>query len=224
MRRAARASPALASISKRWCAVPDARKLNGSGFDDPVHDAQRCFRALLQVLSEPGTIVTLPPIDAPALPSAAAAIALTLTDRDAPVWLDPSFAGAAQWLRFFAGAPIVRDLRAASFVLAPAASRPQLAALAQGDPAYPDRSATLVLTVASLSNEPGWRLSGPGIETTRELNVQGIDLDFLADWADNSARFPRGVDVLLVAGDRVTGLPRTVRIGENAREATCMSQ
>jgi alpha-D-ribose 1-methylphosphonate 5-triphosphate synthase subunit PhnH len=175
---------------------------------------------LLQVLSEPGTIVTLPPIDAPALPSAAAAIALTLTDRDAPVWLDPSFAGAAQWLRFFAGAPIVRDLRAASFVFAPAASHPQLAALAQGDPAYPDRSATLVLTVASLSNEPGWCLSGPGINGARELNVQGIDLDFLADWQDNSARFPRGVDVLLVAGDRVTGLPRTVQIGEVA----CMSR
>ncbi|GIL37984.1 phosphonate C-P lyase system protein PhnH [Roseiterribacter gracilis] len=199
--------------------------LEGSGFEDPVHDAQRSFRALLNVLSEPGTIATLPQIDAPSLPAAAAAIALTLTDRDAPAWLDPSFAAAAQWLRFFAGAPIVTDLREASFVFAPAASRPQLAALAQGDPAYPDRSATLVLTVAALSNDPGWRLSGPGINGTRDLSVKGIDLDFLADWHDNRARFPRGVDVLLVAGDRVAGLPRTVQIEPvHIGESACMSR
>jgi alpha-D-ribose 1-methylphosphonate 5-triphosphate synthase subunit PhnH len=194
--------------------------LSGSGFADPVHDAQGCFRALLRALSEPGTIETLPQIAAPALPAAAAAIALTLTDRDAPVWLDPSFAEAAQWLRFFAGAPIVHNPAEAHFAFAPAASRPRLLSLAQGDPAYPDRSATLVVTVAALSNEAGWRLSGPGIDGTRDLNVQGIDLDFLADWAENRARFPRGVDVLLVAGDRVVGLPRTVQIEELA----CMSR
>jgi alpha-D-ribose 1-methylphosphonate 5-triphosphate synthase subunit PhnH len=194
--------------------------LEGNGFADPVHDAQACFRALLRVLAEPGTIETLTPVDAPSLPSAAAAIALTLADRDAPVWLDPTFARAAAWLRFFAGAPIVDDPARASFVLAHAAQRPRLASLAQGDPAYPDRSGTLVLGVGALSAEPGWRLSGPGIDGTREIRVDGIDPSFVAEWADNRARFPRGVDVLLVAGDRVAGLPRTARIEELA----CMSR
>jgi alpha-D-ribose 1-methylphosphonate 5-triphosphate synthase subunit PhnH len=198
----------------------DRAKLEGSGFADPVHDAQGCFRALLRVLAEPGTVATLTAIDAPSLPSAAAAIALTLADRDAPVWLERSFADAAPWLRFFAGAPIVTDPALASFVFAPAAQRPRLASLAQGDPAYPDRSGTLVLGVGTLSAEPGWRLSGPGIDGTREIRVDGIDPAFVAEWAENRARFPRGVDVLLVAGDRVAGLPRTVQIEELA----CMSR
>ncbi len=36
--------------------------------------------------------------------------------------------------------------------------------------------------------------------------------DFLAQWARNRAGFPLGVDLILVAGDRIACLPRSTRI------------
>lgn len=69
----------------------------------------------------------------------------------------------AEFLRFHTGAPITRDPAEAAFALiADAAACPDFASFAQGTPAYPDRSATLVLAVTDLSND-GWRLDGPGI-------------------------------------------------------------
>ncbi|HZF78124.1 MAG TPA: phosphonate C-P lyase system protein PhnH [Acetobacteraceae bacterium] len=46
------------------------------------------------------------------------------------------------------------------------------------------------------------------------LLVGGLPPGFVAAWGANRARFPRGIDVILCAGDRVAALPRTVRIEE----------
>ena len=46
------------------------------------------------------------------------------------------------------------------------------------------------------------------------LQVEGLPQAFLADWATNGARFPRGIDLVLCAGDRLAALPRTTRIEE----------
>jgi len=40
--------------------------------------------------------------------------------------------------------------------------------------------------------------------------------DFTARWANNRALFPRGVDVILVAGTDIAALPRTVHITRSA--------
>ncbi len=139
------------------------------GFADPVHDAQGVFRAVMDALARPGTIHVLatgltPP--APLTPELAA-LALALADADAPLWLD---AGLAQnpavpaFLRFHTGARIADDPAEAAFALvSDAAACPDFSVFAQGMPAYPDRSATLVLAVSALSGDEGWRLDGPGI-------------------------------------------------------------
>jgi len=44
--------------------------------------------------------------------------------------------------------------------------------------------------------------------------VAGLPPGFLAEWEANRALFPRGVDVILCAGDHLAALPRTVRIEE----------
>jgi alpha-D-ribose 1-methylphosphonate 5-triphosphate synthase subunit PhnH len=185
------------------------------GFADPVLDAQRCFRAVLEAMSRPGRVLRAGAGLAPPAPlcPAAGAVLLTLADADTPLWLD---AGAAveSWARFHCGCPVVAEPGAALFALACGAP-PPLAALEAGTDEDPHRSATLILQVTAL--EPGavWRLTGPGIEREHRLRVEGLPAGFLAAWRANRARFPRGVDVILCAGERLAALPRTVAIAED---------
>jgi alpha-D-ribose 1-methylphosphonate 5-triphosphate synthase subunit PhnH len=183
-------------------------------FADPVLDAQAAFRAVLEAMSRPGRVLQAgaalrPP--APLMP-AAAAVLLALADADTPLWSDAG-AEAEAWLRFHCGAPLVAAPGAADFVLA-AGAPPALSALRPGTEEKPQQGATLVLQVTALEPGRGWRLTGPGIAQEHHLAVQGAPDGFLAAWAANRARFPRGVDVVLCAGDRLAALPRTVAIEE----------
>jgi alpha-D-ribose 1-methylphosphonate 5-triphosphate synthase subunit PhnH len=186
-----------------------------AGFADPVLDAQRAFRAVLDAMAHPGRVVTLAPAEAPApLGVATAAVCLTLLDLDTPVWLDAAAATAdvVAWLRFHSGAPVVGAPAAARFaVIVDAAAMPALEAFEPGTDERPDLSATVVVQVPALAAGRGVRLTGPGIETAARLEVGGAP----ALWPGlraNAARFPRGVDVILCAGARLAALPRTTRV------------
>lgn len=182
------------------------------GWPDPVDDAQTLFRQLLDALAHPGRIHTLHrPLAVPApLAPAAGAVALTLCDFETPVWLQSP--EAAPWLRFHCACPLVDAPATARFVfIDQPAAMPPLSDFAQGEPEYPDRSATLVLQVASLTGH-GLTLSGPGIAGTARLGVSGLPAGFWDDWRAQHARFPLGVDLILVAGERFAALPRTTRV------------
>jgi alpha-D-ribose 1-methylphosphonate 5-triphosphate synthase subunit PhnH len=69
-----------------------------------------------------------------------------------------------------------------------------------------------LVEVSALGTDGSWRLTGPGIATEARLDACGLPADFVAQWADNHARFPRGVDLFLFAGTTVVGLPRTTLI------------
>ena len=184
------------------------------GFLDPVFDAQRVFRTLLAALSEPGRILRMDRLCAPpgGVPSTAIAVVLALCDADTPLWLAPKMRGAADFLRFQTGAPIIDAARDASFLLSDASERPALALLRSGEAEYPDRSATLILAVDRVEGGVGWRVSGPGIPDARAFLPIPIDDAFVTEWDQNRTRFPLGVDVLFVARDGVVGLPRTTKL------------
>ena len=182
------------------------------GLRNAVMDSQRFFRAVLTAMAEPGRLVDLadaPPAPAPLAP-AAAAVVLSLADLDTPVWLDPAAAAAADYLRFHCGCPVVAQPDAAAFALV---SRPEdmppLDAFHQGDPSYPDRSATVIIQVAGIRVERGVVLRGPGIAASAALAVDGLPAGFWTAWSGNHESFPLGVDVLFVAGGRIAGLPRS---------------
>jgi alpha-D-ribose 1-methylphosphonate 5-triphosphate synthase subunit PhnH len=189
-----------------------------AGFSDSVLGAQRVFRAVMDALARPGSILRIAGLPAPPAPlsPAAGAIALTLADYDTPVWLDPPLAAAAEvtaWLRFHTGAPVTADpARAAFAFLADPARMPALDAFALGTPEFPDRSTTLVLQIESFATGTSLRLSGPGIAGSQEkFSATPLPVDFVAQLAANRALFPRGVDFLLATRDEVAGLPRSVR-------------
>jgi alpha-D-ribose 1-methylphosphonate 5-triphosphate synthase subunit PhnH len=187
------------------------------GFDDAPVDSQVVFRTLLDAMSHPGRIHE---IDVHSgvprgLSPAMTAALLTLVDVDAPLWLpDGTSADVARFLRFHCGSRIMESPDLATFVAVPAGyAMPALADCAQGDPAYPDRSATLVVEVESLETGAPLRLTGPGIKDAQILRPAGLPGDFPAQWKANNQRFPLGVDLVLTQGRLVCGLPRTCRIG-----------
>jgi alpha-D-ribose 1-methylphosphonate 5-triphosphate synthase subunit PhnH len=182
------------------------------GFAAPGRDAQRTFRAVLDAMARPGAIrQTATPSGVPApLCAAAAALLLTLADEDAPVWLDTWAAPSAGWIAFHCGTnPIAEP---ASAALAIARAMPPLDKLPAGDDEQPQDGATLILQVDALGAGAPYRLTGPGIETDATLAVTGLPPEFPTIWDANRARFPRGVDLILCAGDRVAALPRTTKV------------
>lgn len=186
-----------------------------AGFADPVHDAQRAVSALMWAMAQPGLPVPLasdlqPP--APLSPEMAAA-ALALLDYETPVFLDAALSArpeVAAFLRFHTGAPVVTEPGAARFVLVgDGAGLADFSLFAQGEPDYPDRSATLLVQVDHLG-EGQLVLEGPGIDGRRRFAAAPLPQDFDRRLAANRMLYPLGVDLFLVAPGAVAGLPRTV--------------
>ena len=188
------------------------------GFAEPVFAAQRVFHAVMEALARPGRPQHFVADAAPPAPltPGLGALALTLCDHDTPLWCDSALAGSAAvagWLGFQCGTPFTGEPGAAAFALASdMALLPPLEAFAQGSDEYPDRSTTLLLAAPDTTGR--YRLRGPGIEGVIEAALPLPGGDFLVQWASNRARFPRGVDLLLVGDGVVIGLPRSCRIEE----------
>lgn len=193
-------------------------------FADPVYQSQAVFRTLMDSMAHPGRIYPISVTCRPPAPLSAAmgAILLTLADVDTPVWLDKSLHAipdVAGWIGFQTGAAAVDYAADAAFALVTDVTRlPALDQFGQGTQEYPDRSTTLLISVNSLSNKDGWKLSGPGIETVERLKVSGLltgqNTHFFSQWAANHARFPRGVDVVFVADGAIASLPRSTTLSE----------
>ncbi len=187
------------------------------GFTSALFDHRRACPAVLDAMARPGTVHPLPVMPRPPAPlsPAAAAVCLTLIDRDAPLWLDRAEWGeAVTYLRAGRGCAVVERPESAVFgLIAPNGSIPPLDRFAQGEPDYPDRSATLIIQVSALTSGSGRRLVGPGVARGARLSIVGLTESFWHAWAVNHARLPLGVDVIFAAGNVIAALPRMIREG-----------
>jgi alpha-D-ribose 1-methylphosphonate 5-triphosphate synthase subunit PhnH len=165
-------------------------------------------------------------------PPAMAALALSLLDFEVTFWLAPSLdrdAAIGDYLRFHTGSRQVASPFEAGFALVDftAGDSLDLGAFAQGTAEYPDRSTTAIVRCEGFAPQPGWTAEGPGIAGHVPFGFSPMSAGFAGDWARNRAGFPLGVDLLLVAGGRLMGLPRSTRIrsgGQIMPEArSCMS-
>ena len=192
------------------------------GFAHPVFDSQRVFRAAAMAMARPGLPqcisqadggrLELPRIDGAHL--ASLALLLALADLDTPIWLDERLraGGLPAYLRFHTGAEITTERSAASFGLfAEGREGAYMSGFAIGQEAYPELSATVLIQVADFTSGAPRRLRGPGIAATEVICPAGLDAPFWTEWRFNQALYPCGVDVILIAGDQLAGLPRSVR-------------
>lgn len=193
-----------------------------AGFADPVHDAQRTFRAVLDAMARPTTPQTLHVVGDASLRTPAplspevGAILLALCDEHTPIWMDRALRDAETvpaWVRFHTGARLVDAPADALFAVASAPEHaPQLAELAQGTDEEPHLSATLLIDATNAEPQGSFTASGPGIDGEQVWDGRGIPAGFLVQWQEGRARFPRGVDVVFTTAASVRALPRTTAL------------
>lgn len=197
-------------------------QIYAGAFADPVFQAQSVFRALMDSFARPGTVTSLAAVVSPPSPfgKASGAVALTLCDHDTAVWLSPALSKSAvpQWIAFHTGAPVTDTKDNARFAfIERGAVVPSFDQFALGTQEYPDRSTTLVIEVEALTGGSPLTAKGPGVKDKIIVAPQGLPDLFLDFWIANRAIFPRGIDLILTAGDAVLCLPRTTKL--SAREA-----
>jgi alpha-D-ribose 1-methylphosphonate 5-triphosphate synthase subunit PhnH len=189
-----------------------------AGFADKVLSAQSTFRSVMDAMARPGSVQRIEAASGTptAMMRGTAAIALTLFDHDTPVWLDPTMSetsDVAKWLKFHTSAPVIADCSISSFaIIGDAAGLPDLDRFSFGSNEYPDRSTTLILQVASLTQGCTYELRGPGIDGTALLRAAIQPSDLFERLAINATLFPRGIDVALVHDDAIVAIPRTTRL------------
>ncbi|MCM0592473.1 MAG: phosphonate C-P lyase system protein PhnH [Gloeotrichia echinulata IR180] len=184
------------------------------GFPDPIHDAQRTFRALLDAHARPGnsdpitTSMTVPF----SLKPACGAACLTLLDLDVVVWLQPSFAAEVRaWLLFHTGCRFTQHPKEADFALIQdLTALPELSIFHCGTAEQPEASTTLLIQVESFEIGQPVILTGPGILDQRRVSPT-LNRHFWEFWVQNHQAYPQGVDVLLFTENAVMGLPRTTK-------------
>ncbi len=177
------------------------------------------------------------------LARATAAVLLTLVDGESPLWLNAQAAAAWEWVSFHCGAraseaaaaqfavvlPVIAELdpaiqdvehRASGTLrsrLKPGSDDVEMSVPLQrfstGSDEEPEGSATIILQVAGFGSGEMLRLTGPGLAGEQLLTIDGLPAGFAAFWRSNRRLFPRGIDVILCAGDALAALPRTVELG-----------
>ena len=188
---------------------------------EPVRDAQRTFRVVLDALARPGTVQRLPVAagDAPVNPWLAAVL-VTLLDHEVSLAVEPfeGAEGVAQYARQRTAVPLVPAERADFVVAAWDRLDPQLPTrLRQGSLAYPNDSATLLILVPSFDQSNGGEgllldLAGPGVPSRHRVRVGGLR-PALFETRDEVAEYPCGIDLILIdPSGQIAALPRSTAI------------
>ncbi len=190
---------------------------------DPVHDAQRHFRGLLDSMAHPGQIRDLdcqPLAPADGLDPAAAAVTLALLNRDCTFAAFGYPDAVIDYLRQNTRCPLARSGSEAEYLLF-ARDSVDLAVLASantGDPAYPETGATVLIQVNALA--PGGlgadtltvTLQGPGVDGSIRFQMSGVSSAVLGILREKNDEYPLGVDTIFTCGERLVSMPRSSRL------------
>lgn len=176
---------------------------------------QRAFRALLDAMSRPGTIHTLPAArPADGVWGSALVIMQCLLDHEVTFAVEADDRSVHEQILRRTGARSAA-LAAAGYVLSDAAHAVDVIEMvSEGYFEEPERSATVVVRVDAVGSGPLRAvLSGPGIQTVQPLEIEGLDAAALRALVERNAVYPTGIDTILVDPQgRVACLPRSTRI------------
>ena len=168
---------------------------------------QRHFRQLLDAMARPGTChaIDTRPEAGPVVLSVLASL------LDAEVSLaDPhELLCSEDWPKLQA---TNMDAEQADYVLCDGTGVPDFTPKLGSLP-EPEQSATLILLVEQLGRgQHHLKLTGPGIEQTTTLHIDGLATEWLQRREEWVSGFPLGVDLILVDEYRLAALPRTTRV------------
>lgn len=171
---------------------------------DPVHDTRDAFDGLLDAMSRPGTVQSVPSPADHAVVSTLVDHEVTLSTTDET--LRDALAGQG---RLDATPP-----EAADVVHLTGDRDVDVRECERGTLVEPSDGATVVYVVDSLAAGATGagttvRITGPGVDGTATLSVS-LHKAELAALADAQSSYPRGVDAVFASDDRLAALPRSV--------------
>lgn len=187
---------------------------------DETQDGQEAFRVFLDSMTRPGQLRRLdtaklaPPAG---LAGAGALLGLCLLDSEVAFHCAGFTPEVSEYLRCNTNSRVAPAQDADFVFLADSSNLDELAVAKTGDPEYPELSATVVLQVRELSEEPmadclRVAVSGPGVDGVRSFSVAGLGTAFLTLLRRTNEEFPLGLDLILTCGDAVLSLPRSQRL------------
>jgi alpha-D-ribose 1-methylphosphonate 5-triphosphate synthase subunit PhnH len=181
---------------------------------------QQAFRTIMQAMGFPGTIhrfVNHHPLKTGA--TNLQLVAETLLDQDVTFCIigDHGRSEFEDILHKQTNSQVT-ELSIADFILVTAGtSRGKLLSAKTGIPEYPDRSATVLFSVTSLSEGSASdffvRLTGPGISGEKYIRIQGLDHEELYHLKKLNCGYPLGVDSIFIdQQDCIMCIPRSAMI------------
>src|SRR4051794_24708711 len=163
---------------------------------------QRTFRAVLDGMARPGTIHTLEPHPSGGAHRYAVTLLEAVLDHEVTFAVLPDESAAHEPLLRYTGSRAVPAGRADWLLGQGTGIASALVTAKQGDLEYPDRNATIVALVGSVSDTPasGERitLAGPGIRDTIDLWVAGFSTQDRIRFAARNEGLPLGIDLILL--------------------------
>lgn len=173
---------------------------------------QQVFRSLLDSFSYPGRITPCADQET----SACLAILIALVDGETTLADPQKLLSSALWARLETR-PCIPEK--AAFILLDGAQSADLKPCI-GTLETPETGATILLRVAALhpdlTGKLRLQLSGPGIETTTSISVDGLHPAWITARKEWVSEFPLGIDLLLCDEHHFVAIPRTTQIGEAA--------
>ncbi len=171
---------------------------------DPVHDTRRTFDGLLDAMSQPGTVQSVPsPADH--------AVISTLVDHEVTLATDDD---ALQEALSSQGRLEQASPSDADIVHVRDHTNWDVRECKRGSPVEPSNGATVVYDVDTVDDGPRddcatVGLAGPGVDGSAELSVS-LPAAKLAALTDAQAAYPQGVDAVFAGDRRLAALPRSV--------------
>jgi alpha-D-ribose 1-methylphosphonate 5-triphosphate synthase subunit PhnH len=200
-------------------------------FVDIVHDSQKNYRQLLKAMSEPGTVFSLDEELIKVLPQdiqtslfqTTWAVMQTVLDSDCRVFLSPLLKEliVTQSLSFYTDCEITEDIAGADFVFIDISEIDLVEDCHVGTLEEPHKSATVVVQtslinsdITETSSQSYLKLSGPGIESYRLLNIENLSNDGVQIIKNNHQCYPCGLDFVFCSPVHTCALPRTTVVEE----------
>lgn len=188
-------------------------------FKNKSYDSQHCFRQILTVMSEPALIRSLDRSHGfGGMGAGMAQVLQTLCDTSTRIMLSPVFASDSDVtdnVAFHVESPVVGDRDQTDFCVIAQADLAGMfgdfAQFPQGNFEYPETGTTFVIEVSSLTSGASATLTGPGIETSRDLFLGDVPDGFMAYLETRVPKFPTGPDFIFTCGNDIAALPRTTQ-------------
>lgn len=182
-----------------------------------VFNTQQAFRVIMDSMARPGKVNYFPNFNLSApqgLSPYVAVVCFTLLDSEACFYVENK--AWRDYLRVNTGS-LLKPAESAEFVIINGRETgPDLSCLNRGTLLFPDRGATLIISVDGIEiSERGLRISmtGPGIPGFRVIRVKGLHPIHLESIVSLNEECPLGIDTILVARDgALVCLPRYTRM------------